>query len=186
MSDEEINAFFEHHGIKGMHWGVRKAERGGVSRSVDKQAQKDAKEFARAKLFFGEGAGTRRKLIKTSVEARKKHDPSYAKAFERHLSKQDLSVHATKAVKERTRIDRKDRTKKQAGFIARKFTGEMGTQAAFTAAALGGAAFLSSPKGKAIMKNTHSKISGFAKSANNERLRRQGAAHISNLLKNMK
>lgn len=34
-----------HHGVKGMKWGVRKQRR---------QAKKDAKEYARAKMFYGE------------------------------------------------------------------------------------------------------------------------------------
>lgn len=37
-----------HYGVKGMKWGVRR------------RAKKDAKEYARAKMFYGEGAGTRR------------------------------------------------------------------------------------------------------------------------------
>lgn len=41
-------AYLAHHGVKGMKWGVRR------------HARKDAKEMARAKMFHGEGAGTRR------------------------------------------------------------------------------------------------------------------------------
>ena len=37
-----------HYGVLGMKWGVRKQQR---------QAKKDAKEYARAKMFYGEGAG---------------------------------------------------------------------------------------------------------------------------------
>ena len=141
---EEVDDFLEHFGIKGMHWGQRKAERGGISRTIDRQAQKDAKEFSRAKMFYGEGAGTRRKLINKSVEARKSHDSSYAKAFDRHLSKQDLSKHASKAVSERSRKDKTKAVKQTAGALARSKTGEMGTKAAFVALAVGEAAFLKS------------------------------------------
>lgn len=52
-------------------------------------ARKDAEEFARAKAFYGEGAGNRRKAIKTTVEAKKKKDSFYAEEFEYHLSQQD-------------------------------------------------------------------------------------------------
>ena len=41
-----------HTGVKGMKWGV---------------AKRDAKEAARAKMFYGESAGTRRKDIKNSA-----------------------------------------------------------------------------------------------------------------------
>lgn len=156
MEDTEV--FLEHFGIKGMHWGIRNESRNSTPRKTDREARKDAEEFARAKLFFGQGAGNRRKLIKATVEAKKKKDPVYAKAFDSHLSNQDLSEHASKARKERSSTDRRDRTKKRAGFLARHVTGEMGTQAAFTAVALGGAAFIASPKGKSIMKKSMNSV----------------------------
>ena len=77
-----------HYGVKGMKWGVRR------------RAKKDAKEFARAKMYYGEGAGTRRKLIKATVEERSK-DPDYKKAFDYYSSKQDMSKHASGAKRER-------------------------------------------------------------------------------------
>ncbi len=45
-----------HFGIKGMKWGVRKTK---------SEARKDAHEYARAKMFYGEGAGIRRKKNKS-------------------------------------------------------------------------------------------------------------------------
>ena len=95
----------QHYGVKGMKWGVRRERTEGVSRSTDREARKDASEFARAKMFYGEGAGTRRKLIKNSVEAKAKRDPNYKKAFDKHLAEQDMSTHASKARKERGRKD---------------------------------------------------------------------------------
>lgn len=176
----DVDVFLEHHGIKGMHWGIRNDSRNSVPRKTDREARKDAEEFARAKLFFGQGAGTRRKLIKATVEAKKKKDPTYAKAFDAHLANQDLSKHAQKARAERASTDRKDRTKKRAGFLARRFTGEMGTQAAFTAVALSGAAFFSSPKGQAIFKNSMNSVKNTIR---NERLRRSGLNLIKNHFK---
>ena len=82
---QEDLAFLEHYGVKGQRWGHRKDSTPGVSRKTDREAKKDAEEFARAKLFYGQGAGTRRKLIKATVEAKSKRDPSYAKAFDNHL-----------------------------------------------------------------------------------------------------
>ena len=76
------------------------------------QAKKDAEEFARAKMYYGEGAGTRRKLIKAQVEQRKKNDPDYAEEFERQLAAQDMEQHAHKARQERQSKDARDSFKK--------------------------------------------------------------------------
>lgn len=162
-------AFLAHYGVKGMRWGVRK-DRDGVSRKTDREARKDATEYARAKMYYGEGAGTRRKLINKSVEAKKAKNPNYAKAFDRHLAEQDMSTHASKARKERKRTDRKDRTKKQAGYVARRITGEMGTQAAFAAVVLAGGAYLASPKVRQKTAQVYSKTS--------EEVRRRGQAFL--------
>lgn len=96
-----------HYGVKGMKWGVRtRSDRpSGTPRRTERMAKRDAKEAARAKMFYGEGAGTRRKLINKSVEARAKRDPAYKEAYERNLAKQDLSKHANKAISERRRKD---------------------------------------------------------------------------------
>ncbi len=75
-NDQDVEAFLEHFGVKGMKWGSRSNQRpDGVSRSTNRNATKDAKEFARAKQFYGVGAGTRRKHIKSTVEAKKKGTP---------------------------------------------------------------------------------------------------------------
>lgn len=94
-----------HFGVRGMHWGVRKSRTPGVSARTDREAKKDAQEFARARAFFGEGAGTRRKLIKGIVEGKSKRDPAYKKAFDKHLADQDLATHVEKAKGERRRKD---------------------------------------------------------------------------------
>ena len=62
-----IEEVIEHFGTKGMHWGVRKEVIPGVSAKTNREAKKDAEEFTRAKLFYGEGAGTRRKLIRSRL-----------------------------------------------------------------------------------------------------------------------
>lgn len=111
-----VDDFLMHYGVLGMKWGVRKDSRpAGVSRKTNREASKDAKEFARAKMFYGEGAGNRRKLIKSTVEAKTKRDPSYKKAFDFHLENQDMSKHASKARSERGRKD----TSKSIGRTAR-------------------------------------------------------------------
>lgn len=173
MIENNIAGFLEHFGVKGMKWGVRKDHTPGVSSKTNREAKKDAQEHARAKMFFGEGAGNRRKLIKATVEAKAKRDPSYKKAFDHHLGKQDMSTHASKARMERKRTDRKVKTKQQAGFFARKFTGEMGTQAAFAAVAVGGAAYLNSPRGRAMASRTMNNVrKAAAQPGNAARVRR--------------
>src|SRR3954447_25975541 len=103
-----------HYGKKGMRWGVRKEDDGpeGVPKKTNKMAKADAEEFTRAKLFYGEGAGTRRKLIKAKVEARSKVDALYKKAFDHHVAKTDLAARAEQATKERKRTDTKKAVKK--------------------------------------------------------------------------
>lgn len=156
--DEEVDAFLAHFGVKGMRWGVRNEREPGLSRRTDHEAQKDATEFARAKMFYGAGAGTRRKLIKASVEAKSAKDPLYAQAFQRHLTNQNMSEHAQAARSERSRKDKSQKVRQSTGYIARKLTGEMGTTAAFTAAAIAGATYLSSPAGQQMMTRIYKNI----------------------------
>jgi hypothetical protein len=77
--------------------------------NVRKQAAKDAFEFARAQMFYGEGAGTRRKLIKAQVEHRIATIPGYAQAYNNAMLAQDMVEHAEKARKMRKNIDRSSR-----------------------------------------------------------------------------
>lgn len=112
--------YLQHHGVKGMKWGVRRRPEG-VSRRTNRAARKDAKEFARAKMFYGEGAGTRRKLIKAKVNSRSKKDPSYEKAFNYHLDNQDMGRHAEKARSERRRKNMASGAKRTARGVKNQF-----------------------------------------------------------------
>lgn len=75
--------------------------------SVQRTAAKDAQEYARAQMFYGEGAGVRRRLIETSVDYKAERVPGYAEAFQAALDRQDMAKHAEKAQKERGRKDLK-------------------------------------------------------------------------------
>ena len=127
-----------HYGVKGMRWGVRKTDLPGVSRKTNKEARKDAEEFARAKMFYGDGAGTRRKLIKAQVNAKSKRNPDYKQAFEHHLDQQDLGRHADKARSERRLKDVSSGTAKTARGVHRSLTGGFGS-VTLTSAVIAGA-----------------------------------------------
>lgn len=99
---EELELF--HYGVKGMRWGVRNSPIEGVSRSTARTAKKDAKEHTQAKVFYGTGAGTRRKLIKARVEQRSKN-PGYKKAFDYYSKDQNLDKAVSKAKRDRLRKD---------------------------------------------------------------------------------
>lgn len=129
-----------HYGVKGMRWGVRKEDDGpeGVPKKTNKMAKADAEEFTRAKLFYGEGAGTRRKLIKAKVEQRSQKDALYKKAFDHHVAKTDLGKRAEQATKERKRTDRKKSVRKTGRGVGHVLRGN--SQYANTAAVAGVAA----------------------------------------------
>lgn len=74
--------------------------------NVEKEARRDAQEFARSQMYYGEGAGTRRKLISATVESKSDRNDRYARAFRQELAHQDMAEHAIKARKERERHDR--------------------------------------------------------------------------------
>lgn len=117
-----VTDILSHHGIKGMHWGMRKEVDSAIAdvpKKTRKLAASDAEEFTRAKLFYGKGAGTRRKLIKAHVAARKERDPLYAKAFDHFVSKTNLSKRADQARKQRKSTDRRASAKRNAKIISR-------------------------------------------------------------------
>lgn len=74
INEEDVEDFLMHYGVKGMKWGTRKNYYEGASNKTNREARKDASEFARAQMFYGEGAGTRRKLIRATVDAKTKKD----------------------------------------------------------------------------------------------------------------
>lgn len=129
-----MKSFLMHYGISGQKRGVRRFqnEDGSLTeegkrrygyydrqdgtkdmKRLNKDAEKDAREYARAKAYYGEGAGTRRKQIKNLISERMK-DPDYKKSFEDFLSRQDMSAHQKAANRERHFQDAKNTTVKTA------------------------------------------------------------------------
>lgn len=118
--------------------GVRKQRTPGVSRKTDRAARKDAKEFTQAKMYYGEGAGNRRKMIKAKVDQRSK-DAAYKKAFDNHVSNTDWEKRGQQARGKRRRQDAKNSVGKTARGIRNLATGN--TQYVGTAVLAGAAAF---------------------------------------------
>lgn len=124
--------YLKHFGIKGQRWGIRRYqnEDGSLTpegqeryyKEIDRTAKKDAEEYARAKMFYGEGAGTRRKLINKTVEERSK-DPEYKARFEKYFSEQNMAEHAQAAQRERKFQDTKNGVAKTARSIRNVITG---------------------------------------------------------------
>lgn len=122
--------FLIHYGVTGQEWGKRRyqnydgtlTEEGKIHygyydrkdgtkdyKRLQKDAENDAREYARAKAYYGEGAGTRRKKIKNIISERMK-DPDYKKEFERILSGQNMTEHQQAANRERKFNDAKNTT----------------------------------------------------------------------------
>lgn len=130
-----------HHGILGMKWGKRNGPPYPLSQrisdaSTKRRAKKDAKEYARAKMSYGEGAGTRRKLINNTVKERSKNSV-YKSEFDKQLAKQDMSKHASAARREHdTRAAAKSTAKTARGLIHLSM-GDFGRVSAASAAIFG-------------------------------------------------
>jgi hypothetical protein len=146
-----------------MRWGVRKSPLEGVSHKTYKTAGKDAAEHTKAKMFYGESAGTRRKLIKAKVEARSK-DPSYKKAFDHHVANTDMGKRAEQARSQRGRKDAVNYAAKTGRGVKR-----MVAPAAGTVAALGIASYVTNPTVRSAVNKTakasYSKVKTVGRSA---------------------
>lgn len=107
------SSYLFHSGIKSMKWGVHR------------KAKKDAKEYTKAKSFYGEGAGTRRKLIKQKVEYNSKNIPGYKEAFDHYVKNTDMSKCANQAVRERKVKDAKNSAGKAVRGVGNILAGRM-------------------------------------------------------------
>lgn len=113
--------YLEHFGVKGMKWGVRR------------EARRDAKELARAKMYYGEGAGVRRRNINAIVKQKSK-DPTYKAEYEKAYAKQDLSKARRSAQRQRTVTDKTKGFRQGAGNVGRAITREATQAVGFAAA----------------------------------------------------
>ena len=165
---EEINSMeneLYHYGVKGMKWGVRRAER-----KTRKQARKDAQETARSKMYYGEGAGVRRRNINSVVKQRSK-DPTYKKAFDEEYSKQDMGKARRDAERQRKTTDRVEPVKTGIGRGVKKAV-RAGTKAvtfaATTAAGVATSYYISHPdEAKRMVNNIAQKASNAINRARN-------------------
>lgn len=73
--------------------------------NIKTEARKDAIEYARSQMYFGDGAGNRRKLITATVSAKMDRYPSYRVWFNKYIAQQDMAEHARLARRERRRTD---------------------------------------------------------------------------------
>lgn len=138
--EDEVDEFLAHYGVKGMKWGRRQSV-DGVSRRTNRMASKDAKEHIRAKMYYGEGAGVRRRQIKAVVTERSKDD-SYKKAFDAHVNGQDLAKASAKAHSKRKRTDVVNGTKKTARGVNHIINGNPQYASAAAALLVGGAMYI--------------------------------------------
>lgn len=87
--------------------------------NIERIAAKDAAKWAEAELFFGEGAGTRRKLLSADIGYKTENVSEYYPAFKKAYDKLNFSQLAMKAAKERQHIDRANMMGKNARAIIR-------------------------------------------------------------------
>lgn len=95
--------------------------------NAKKQARQDAIEYARAEMYFGEGAGTRRKLIGNTVTYRAENNEEYDRAFRQAMAEQDWADHSKKAKAERRRRDGAQAVEKNVRNLANKNYGNVNT-----------------------------------------------------------
>lgn len=92
--------YLAHYGVLGMKWGQRRA-----ARRTAKMVRRDAKRYADAKMFYGETAGTKRKLLNAELNKKKKTIQGYEDAFNKELEVVDFAKSAKKATRVRKAKD---------------------------------------------------------------------------------
>lgn len=133
---------------------------------LQKDAKKDAEDMARAKAYYGEGAGNRRKQIKNRISERMK-DPDYKAEYEKQLAAQDMSKHQKAANRERKVEDAKNSAKKVGRGLKNLLLGfgsaSMTAVAIYSIAKMTGADKKIAEYGKKAIKDVISKAKGMKK-----------------------
>lgn len=75
-------------------------------KKLEKMAAKDAEAWAAAEMAYGEGAGTRRKLIDAQLQPKFAEIPGYWDAFDKAYSNLNMDHFAKQAIRERKAMDR--------------------------------------------------------------------------------
>lgn len=79
---------------------------------IEKMAAVDARRWALAEMFYGEGAGTARKLLNAELETKYDRMPGYREAFDSAYNHLDMGKIAGMAIKQRKNADRALKTGK--------------------------------------------------------------------------
>lgn len=75
MSEITREEALAHFGVKGMHWGVRKAD------PLTREARTDARASRKASKMTGAGSGKAKKAAKETVNKKKSDVPGYSDAY---------------------------------------------------------------------------------------------------------
>lgn len=75
-------------------------------KALEKMAEQDAYDWGLAQMFFGEGAGTRRKLVAATIDQKVLDIPGYEQALDAAYAKLNQIEMAEKALELRKKIDR--------------------------------------------------------------------------------
>ncbi len=75
-------------------------------KKLDKIAAQDAYDYGFAQMFFGEGAGTKRKFIGNIVDQKMQDIPGYSEAFDKAFGELNQIEIAEAALKHRKALDR--------------------------------------------------------------------------------
>lgn len=172
----EVDEFLAHYGVPGMKWGRRNGS--STPRKTEKEASRDAKESAKAKMYYGEGAGVRRRLINNTVKSKSK-DPVYKEAFERNLAGQDMAKAASQARTKRKRTDTVNSAKKTTRGVSHMLRGNTRYASASAALLVGGAMY-------AHKTGIDKRIADKGKTLLNDARVRKGAKDLMDQIRNFK
>lgn len=87
--------------------------------NVNKMAKRDAADWLAAEMFYGKGAGVRRRLLEAQIASKVERVSGYAEAFNKAYERLDMNKFAKAAIKERKRLDRSNAVGKNIRAIAR-------------------------------------------------------------------